>query len=154
LKREAFDAVLLDYQMPDQDGLSVLKRWRREAGLGELPVLLLSSYGDLRDLQEPAQRLGARCLAKPVRLEPLRIALAEVLGARQATATVGDRAPALQAARGRILLVEDHPMNRLVAEALFAQLGYRIDCATHGLEALALAAKSDYDVVFMDVHMP
>ncbi len=54
----------------------------------------------------------------------------------------------------RILLAEDHPVNRQVTAGLLAHLGYTADLASHGLEALAALESRSYDVVLMDVQMP
>ena len=54
----------------------------------------------------------------------------------------------------RILLVEDDPMNREVAEGLLAQAGLEIDAAVDGAQAIELFARNDYALVLMDVQMP
>jgi signal transduction histidine kinase/CheY-like chemotaxis protein/HPt (histidine-containing phosphotransfer) domain-containing protein len=54
----------------------------------------------------------------------------------------------------RILVVEDHPVNRRLALAMLARLGYRADTAADGFEALAAIERSAYDLVFVDVQMP
>jgi CheY-like chemotaxis protein len=54
----------------------------------------------------------------------------------------------------RILLVEDNPVNQLVATRMCEKLGYRVEVAGNGLEALAAVNHIPYDTVLMDVHMP
>ncbi len=54
----------------------------------------------------------------------------------------------------RILVVEDNAVNQKVAVQLLAKLGYRADVAANGLEALSIAARAPYDVIFMDCQMP
>jgi CheY-like chemotaxis protein len=54
----------------------------------------------------------------------------------------------------RILLVEDHPTNQLVATRMLAWLGYRADVAADGVEALDALVRQPYDVVLMDLHLP
>ena len=56
--------------------------------------------------------------------------------------------------RLRILLAEDHPVNRQVMLGLLGRLGYRADLAVNGLEVLAALARQPYDVILMDVQMP
>lgn len=53
-----------------------------------------------------------------------------------------------------IMVVDDHPINRRLAQAMFERLGYAVDLAEDGPSAIAAAAKKDYDVIFMDLHMP
>jgi signal transduction histidine kinase/CheY-like chemotaxis protein/HPt (histidine-containing phosphotransfer) domain-containing protein len=53
-----------------------------------------------------------------------------------------------------ILVVDDHVINREVARTKLARLGYAVDLAPGGAEALEAVARREYDVVFMDLHMP
>jgi CheY-like chemotaxis protein len=55
---------------------------------------------------------------------------------------------------GRVLLVEDNPVNRRLALALLEKLGCRVDTAVNGLEAVAKADASSYHLILMDCHMP
>ena len=55
---------------------------------------------------------------------------------------------------GRILLVEDEPINREVALMLLEETGLSIDVAEDGRQAVALSAEHDYDLILMDVQMP
>ncbi len=57
-------------------------------------------------------------------------------------------------ARGRVLLVEDNPVNQELAREFAIQLGYQIEVADNGYEALAILEQTDYDVVLMDCQMP
>ena len=71
-----------------------------------------------------------------------------------------DEAPRADAAaeRGalnaRILLVDDHPVNRQLGQALLEMLGCRVDLAEDGEQAVEAAARGGYDAILMDVHMP
>jgi signal transduction histidine kinase/FixJ family two-component response regulator len=53
-----------------------------------------------------------------------------------------------------ILLVEDDPLNRAVAEAILLPLGARVDLASNGVEAMERCAACDYDLILMDMQMP
>lgn len=55
---------------------------------------------------------------------------------------------------GRVLLVEDNPINREVATGMLEMLGYQVDCAENGQQALEVSATGSYDVVLMDCQMP
>lgn len=65
-------------------------------------------------------------------------------------ATGADR----QGRLGRVLLVEDNPVNQLVAVKMLEHLGVQADVAADGLEALALLERQEYPLIFMDVEMP
>ncbi len=55
---------------------------------------------------------------------------------------------------GHLLLVEDNEINQLIAEELLRSVGYTVDTANHGQEALDMLAKKKYDLVLMDIQMP
>jgi signal transduction histidine kinase/ActR/RegA family two-component response regulator len=63
-------------------------------------------------------------------------------------------APASDALHGRVLLVDDHAMNRKLGETLLRIMGCEVDLATSGEEAVAAASQRLYDAILMDVHMP
>ena len=54
----------------------------------------------------------------------------------------------------KMLVAEDNNMNQLLATKMFKKIGYIIEIANNGKEAVEMAAKFDYDLVFMDIHMP
>ena len=62
--------------------------------------------------------------------------------------------PAAEPLFGRVLLVDDHPMNLRLGETLLRMLGCEVDIAASGAEAVAAVAAKAYDAVLMDVHMP
>jgi CheY-like chemotaxis protein len=62
--------------------------------------------------------------------------------------------PVSPGSRGRILLVEDHPINQKVADLMLVKLGYTIDLASNGHEAVRMAGKTAYDAILLDCEMP
>lgn len=64
------------------------------------------------------------------------------------------RIPASATDAPRILLVDDNPINQLVAREMLLSLGVIVDTADHGAEALEKIAQTRYGLVFMDVMMP
>ena len=54
----------------------------------------------------------------------------------------------------RVLLAEDNPVNRTLALRLLGKLGHQVEVANNGEEALALHARSNFDIILMDVQMP
>jgi CheY-like chemotaxis protein/signal transduction histidine kinase len=54
----------------------------------------------------------------------------------------------------RILVAEDNRVNQIVARSMFKSLGYEIDLADNGKEAIDMIRKTDYDIVFLDINMP
>jgi len=62
--------------------------------------------------------------------------------------------PAPTALTWRVLVAEDHPVNRKFVGLLLEKLGHQVQFAENGVEALALARDHDFDLVLMDIHMP
>ncbi len=56
--------------------------------------------------------------------------------------------------RGRVLLVEDNPVNRLLAETILEECGLAVEIAENGMEAVRLVQDNVYDIIFMDCQMP
>jgi signal transduction histidine kinase/ActR/RegA family two-component response regulator len=78
----------------------------------------------------------------------------ELPAARAAAKAAGRTPEPAQALGGRVLLVDDHPMNLRLGETLLQMLGCRVDTAASGEEAVKAAAAQVYDAILMDVHMP
>jgi signal transduction histidine kinase/CheY-like chemotaxis protein/HPt (histidine-containing phosphotransfer) domain-containing protein len=156
---DPFDVALLDYQMPQMDGVALAREIRAVRG-AQSPVLILLSSAGTPLTDEHAQAGFAAALSKPLRLSHLRDRLLETVGnPRDTSAGVtaeapGERAPADAPASLRILLAEDNAINQSVAVRLLERLGYRADIAGDGREALARLEGGPYDVVLMDVQMP
>ena len=89
-------------------------------------------------------------LSSHTRPQPL-IARATTPARAPAAATANELEPPL---RGRVLLVEDHPVNQQVATKLLSRLGLEVVQANHGSEALDLLGKGVFDLVLMDCQMP
>jgi CheY-like chemotaxis protein len=95
-------------------------------------------------------------LIKPLRRASLSERVLIAAGAEQAPATgAEDERIAAAAAPGkRVLLVEDNPINALLARALLTREGCAIDHANCGDEAIAAVKVRDYDLILMDMRMP
>lgn len=151
---EAFDYILLDYQMPEMDGVA-LARAIREHLKTPPPIMLLSSLGSMPKHQVE-KGLFAAIVSKPVRHFRLLDVLLELSGASRRD-TTGPRATTTDPSRLRplrILIAEDSPMNQRVALLLLAKFGYTADVVGNGQEALEAIDRRAYDVVLMDVQMP
>jgi CheY-like chemotaxis protein len=148
------DAAVLDMQMPEMDGLAVAREIRRYRDEGALPLVLLTSIGRLA-MARGAPEFSAQ-LTKPVKASQLYETLVRVLGVEAAPGSLrgdgDDSRPAAMALR--LLVAEDSAVNRRLALALLAKLGYQADMVENGREALDAVERKAYDVVLMDVQMP
>lgn len=148
-----FRIVLVARELPDGSGLE-LARWLRIQQSGAQVVLLQTRVHALEARQWQEAGIHAS-LEKPVRQSVLTGALARLLHGDVTRPLVPPvpAAPAL-AARRPVLLVEDNPVNRKVAQAMLTRLGLDCEVAENGLIALQLLAKKDFQLVLMDIQMP
>jgi CheY-like chemotaxis protein len=160
-----FDLVLLDLNMPDMSGFETL------ANLNLLPlarrpvVWLVTASGD-EVILDDARFIGFdEVLLKPLSSAGVHEALQRHLGTLLDTdaATVADAAVAGPQAEAvlrrdyrnaRLLLVEDEPVNREVELIMLEDIGWTIDTAEDGQQALDMAAVNDYQLILMDMQMP
>ncbi len=152
-----YDLVLLDYQMPDMDGLALAAAIQAREGLPQPVLVMLTSHGER--LQGPAlARHGlAACQLKPLHPAALRDCIGMVLGRRVPVARPPAAAVAPAAALFaplRILVAEDNAVNRKVVQLQLRRLGLEVDFACDGLEAVETLRRQPYDLVLMDACMP
>jgi signal transduction histidine kinase/CheY-like chemotaxis protein len=118
------------------------------------PILLVTAYGNFMPSEQVSALAPLQQQARPLARNALYQALQRVLFA-QTTTINGARTEALpHQRRGRVLLVEDNPVNQLVAKGMLGKLGCEVIVAAHGAEALDQLEYSDFDLVLMDCNMP
>jgi len=159
LPGNAFNLVLLDLQMPGMDGEALARRIRADATLGAIPIIFMSTIAGQRGMTRLAD-LSTAYVTKPVKQSQLRETMAAIPGTgleRRAEAEpqhpAADRF-ASERRGARILLAEDNPTNQMVAVKILERLGYRVEIAANGEEAIEALAESEYDLVLMDLQMP
>ncbi|HRL94785.1 MAG TPA: response regulator [Pseudomonas sp.] len=153
--------VLMDWMMPDMDGVEAMRAISSDTRIGETPVfVMVTAYS--RD--ELLERLGnlpvAGVLVKPVTPSTLLDSILNTFGQqalarprkKELLAEVHDARQALQGAY--LLLVEDNQVNQEMTVEILARAGIRVDVASNGAEALSMVAKTAYDGVLMDCQMP
>ncbi|WXL24111.1 response regulator [Ectopseudomonas mendocina] len=119
----------------------------------QIPVILVSAYGQFLTPQQVASLNPIIQLARPLSRQALLQALGHSLNRRE------DQAPQCSTEphdnqQFTLLLVEDNPVNQLVAKGMLSKLGYKILLANHGGEALRLLDRHHVDLVLMDCNMP
>lgn len=157
LRRKTVDVALLDYHMPEMNGVTLASKIHELTKDRPIPLLLSSSLGMTFD---PGQEQLFRVrLTKPVRAAQLLEQLTVIFQDNRRAAVATRKSPEVQITRFkvqplRILLAEDNPVNQRVATLMLQKLGYRADVVANGLEAVAAVERQQYDVVLMDVQMP
>ncbi len=149
--------VILDMQMPGMDGLAVAQMLKRDPRTAGMKVILATSLSEVRALEGDSP-IDIR-LAKPIRQAALHRAIAGLLQPREEARpeSAARREPEAIEGEGvsaRVLLVEDNPVNQMVAQAMLGQLRHEVEVARNGQEALDALGRSKYDVILMDCQMP
>jgi signal transduction histidine kinase/DNA-binding response OmpR family regulator len=151
--------IVLDWHMPEQNGVDWLLGVRAKAAWKDIPAIMVSSVADDLEAGLASQLSPMRRLAKPVRQSMLRRALHEALQSTPFQEV--SSAPAMLAPENEpvldhlsVLLVEDNMVNRTLALEMLQRLGCDAMHAGNGVEALDALEKQDFDVVLMDCQMP
>jgi len=147
------DVILMDYHMPEMDGVETTQRFKTLPGRSSTPVIMLSSAQvSSRDFPKG---LFSRILLKPANPRLLRETLIALRGnPTPQTETQSDLSNLAQEHPLRILLAEDNPSNQKLGTIMLQRLGYRTDVANNGVEAIEALRERTYDVILMDLQMP
>ncbi len=139
----ALDLAVIDYVLPDMDGLSLLAELRRAGAQPELPALLVTGMSSR--LEELTERGGplVQVLIKP--LEPSR--LLEVVSAHLGT-------HGSPGCGRRVLVIDDEPLNLKLAALRLRNAGYEVETATSGEAGLEVARRWEPQAILADVLMP
>ena len=154
-----FQLVLMDWEMPELDGLTAARIIREDTSLQQRPkLILITAYGSelLSNQAEQAGLLGV--LVKPISNSSLFNAVmrAFISGAPEADTQprVADGERLVDFAGLRVLLVEDNEINRELASQLLRDVGIVVSTAQNGREAVEKVTTEPFDGVLMDVQMP
>jgi CheY-like chemotaxis protein len=154
---DACRLMVTDFNMPHQDGLSLVQQVRSKPALTATVIMMLTSSGQRQDAAR-CRELGIESyLLKPVRLKELMEAMLRVLGssAKQPSIPVmKQKETAAASTQLNILLAEDNVVNQLLMQRLLNKRGHRVTIADTGKAVLAALERDDFDLVFMDVQMP
>ena len=154
---EDFAAVILDWQMPNVDGVQATARIREKIG-DSLPVIILSAY-DWTDIEQEAREVGVNSfIAKPLFRSRLVYVLKSLIAPEDDLNSTGtDRFDENNYKDKRILLVDDIELNREIARELLTMNGIIVEEAVdgkHAVETITEKPAGYYDLVFMDIQMP
>ncbi|MGB6604578.1 MAG: two-component regulator propeller domain-containing protein, partial [Steroidobacteraceae bacterium] len=155
LRGAAYEAVIIDDPLPDGPAREVLPQLcgNRTA---RPRVVRLVSFASLTPVATESDAGGwfDAELTKPLRLAQLHAALTGRPVAAVPAAAPGAAQPLTGGHSGHVLVVEDQPLNREVAEGMLASLGVTAEAATNGREALEKLGQGTFDLVLMDCEMP
>ncbi|MBK5513168.1 hybrid sensor histidine kinase/response regulator [Pseudomonas sp. TH15] len=118
------------------------------------PILLVTAYGSFLPSEEAAALAPLQQQARPLARNALYQNLRRTLQPDLATINATQLESPPSTRRGRVLLVEDNPVNQLVAKGMLGKLGCEVIVAAHGAEALDQLELGEFDLVLMDCNMP
>ncbi|WP_407311454.1 ATP-binding protein [Pseudomonas sp. nanlin1] len=118
------------------------------------PILLLTAYGNFLPSEQALALMPLQQQARPLARAALYQTLRRTLQGDEPETHFNARQVLPTDKRARILLVEDNPVNQLVAKGMLGKLGCEVTIAAHGGEALAELEGSAFDLVLMDCNMP
>ena len=154
---EPYELVVIDHHMPGTDGIKLISQIKNDLKLQNPSLVLLTSRSE-RLANESLEAMGlCACELKPINPEKFKNALVQAMvNQRPATCPAFVTTPAPQTVRRdiNILVVEDNKINQKVIRLLMDRLGYNIDIANNGYEAIAALNRKRYALVLMDEQMP
>ena len=153
-KRDDYQIILLDWKLPDMNGIQVAREIRRNLG-DEVPILLISAY-DWSEFEAEAREAGiSGFISKPLFKSTLYHALRQYMDIEtEHDQTLNQN---IDLSGRRILLAEDNELNWEVARELLSDLGVELDWAEDGqicLDKFQSSPEGYYDAILMDIRMP
>ena len=156
-----FRLVLMDWKMPQMDGVEAIRRIRQDENLAETPtILMISAYSRDEALQDAGDDQPEDFLVKPVSPSTLLNSINRQFStevrerALQGAARMSDSESLSRLKGARVLLVEDHVLNQELAMEILSDAGLEVTLAVNGQDALEILDKQDFDGVLMDIQMP
>jgi len=151
--------VLTELNIPERDGVDLIREVRSSFQERDIKIMIISSAANSD--KERIQGLDVEfCLFKPLRKKQLFRALLHMVGKSAIANSVNVRNSGTDTSNIslrnnlRILLVEDNIVNQKVARLILKRVGYNVDLAANGLEAIHSCERQSYDLILMDIQMP
>ena len=152
-----YNLAVLDMRMPGMDGLALARAIKSDEAISGVKLVMLTSFGQKGHGAEATRAGISGYLTKPVDEADLHDCLIEILAGgprRPKLVTRHSLREARPPASARILVAEDNEVNQKVAVKILEKLGYRVEVADNGQEAVDAVAKTPYDAILMDCQMP
>lgn len=148
-----YDILLLDWKMPEMDGLETARRIREIIG-NNVPIMMLTSY-NIEEIEQEAKAAGIDvCLPKPFFVSNFRNAIEKLaIGAEETEI----KPESVSLSGLKVLAAEDNEINAAILIELLDMENVQCEIACNGKEALSKFESSEvgrYDMIFMDVQMP
>ena len=148
---DEFGAYIIDWMMPDLNGIETVRRIRKLIGESK-PIIILTAY-DWADIEQEAREAGVTAFcSKPLFMSELRDVLSQSYRVKK------EETPAspYRFEGKKVLLVEDNLLNQEIAQAILQDAGFTVDTADDGdvaVERLQDSKQGEFDLVLMDIQM-
>jgi signal transduction histidine kinase/CheY-like chemotaxis protein len=152
-----FDLIIVDHQMPEMDGITLVKEIKKMVKGPAEPFILMLSSLEKTMFRPEAEKIGIdKFLSKPVKLNELVNLLSFLFEEPCPGNGSHAKIPKIRkfSHRTEILVGEDDPMNMLLISEVLNNMGLDVIKATNGVEVVAMVIKHDPALIFMDVNMP
>ncbi len=144
---DSYFAYIIDWIMPDMNGIEIVRRIRKQIG-DEVPIIILTAYY-WGDIEQEAREAGVTAFCtKPLFASDLTNIFLHKESVEEELSGFHNE---------RILLVEDNELNREIAEFMLAEIGFEVEFACDGQDAVTAMLECEdgyYNYVLMDVQMP
>lgn len=155
---EKYDVILMDYHMPELDGLQTIKKIREilKDANNEQPIILLHSSSD-ETIIKACERLNVHHrLLKPIKLKDMYSSLFRVISKKPEKSNVVIQEAERMEDLIQVLIAEDNAVNMLLAKTIVRRIAPNATIfeAKNGLEALDIYKNTKIDIVLMDIQMP
>ncbi len=149
-----YDVIIVDWKMPDVDGIETISRIRSEVD-ADVPILLISAY-DWSDIEDKAKTAGASgFVTKPLFRSTLYDKISDLMGKESRSVQPEDDHSDLEGLH--ILVAEDNDINWEIISTMLSMFGITTDRAENGkvcVDMISAAEEGSYTLIFMDVQMP
>jgi CheY-like chemotaxis protein/HPt (histidine-containing phosphotransfer) domain-containing protein len=156
-----FDLVIMDWRMPEMDGIEAAKTILSDKSIDHMPMAIMVSAFGREEVARKAEKIGIQnFLMKPINQSLLFDTIVNMFDMDksgmtiQSSARPDDGTNEVRIDGARILLVEDNVINQEVATEILSSAGATVEIANNGQEAIDAVAASTYDLVLMDLQMP
>ena len=150
---DEFKAYIIDWMMPDLNGIETVRRIRKVIG-DSAPIIILTAY-DWADIENEAREAGVTAFcSKPIFMSELRDVLSKPYHVSETVETEPDE---IDFTGKRILLAEDNEFNQQIAMQILSEFGLEVEYANDGSIAVEMMKEAEsgyYNLILMDIQMP
>ncbi|MEE9913738.1 MAG: PAS domain S-box protein [Deltaproteobacteria bacterium] len=160
-KEKPYDLVLMDWMMQGMDGVETSKKIRDHVALLKKPAIIMITAFGREEIMKKAEtdKIINAYVMKPTNQSILFNTILEVFG-KNTHQQIHSKMMSIESSfkdkigGAKILLVEDNEINQQLATEILESVGFTVDLANNGEEAVDAVKTSAYDIILMDVQMP